>query len=190
MLFDSGILTGTVTGYADYQVTGGRMYLSVEDPDPLVYRYLSLGPDGTYTYPGLTPGTYDVLADTSHPQGSGLRGAHPGAVVTLGFTTVTDVQLQPAGAMQGAVLTANGEASVNARVQIASAGREPDLRPVPVRLRPGARWTSTRASARCRARRGRTRSAATASRRCRPARYSMTVTDPISDGQEDGPAHA
>jgi hypothetical protein len=75
-----------VRGYADFQVTSGRLYLSTEDPDPFVFRYLPIKPDGTYTYPGARPGTYDVLADTGHPQGSGLRGATAGAVVTLGAT--------------------------------------------------------------------------------------------------------
>ena len=183
VLFDSGILTGTVTGYADYQVTGGRMYLSIEDPDPYVYRYVPLRSDGTYTYPGMAPGTYDVLADTSHPQGSGLRGGRGGALVTLGATTVTDVPLQPAGALQGAVLTANGEASVNARVQIASPAPDQtydrcDSGCVPETL---AKHKGKQAVSRETRTDSLGRYGFTA---VPPGRYAMTVTDPISDGRK------
>jgi hypothetical protein len=124
LLFNSGVLTGTISGYPDLQTTTGRMYLSTDDPDPFAFQYIQLSPDGSYTYPGLLPGTYDVLADVPHPQGSGLRGSRSGVTVTMGNTTVIDVQLQPAGSIQGAIITSNGEASVNALIELTSAANE------------------------------------------------------------------
>ena len=183
VVFDSGILTGTVTGYFDFQVTGGRMYLSTEDPDPPASRYVPLRSDGTYTYPGMTPGNYDVLADTTHPQGSGLRGARSGSVVTLGFTTVTDVPLQPAGALQGAVVTANGEASVNARVQLAGLAADQIYDQC-------ASGCVPETLAKHKGRQAVSRETRTDSlghygfSAVPPGRYSLTVTDPISDGRK------
>ena len=152
------------------------------DPDPISYRYVPLRADGTYTYPGMT-GTYDVLADTPHPQGSGLRGARSGSVVTLGFTTVTDVQLQPAGALQGAVLTTNGEASVNARVQLVGAAADQTYDQCASGCVPGT-------LAKHKGRQGVSRETRTDSlgrygfSAVPPGVYSMTVTDPISDGRK------
>ncbi|MBP6530610.1 MAG: hypothetical protein KA260_10850 [Burkholderiales bacterium] len=120
IVFDSGVLTGTVTGYGDFSVTAGRLYLSIDNPGTPDFHYVSVASDGTYVYPGLSPGTYDLLVDTTHPQSSGsdLRGSRTAANVTLGDITVTDMALQPAGSVQGTAVTANGEASVNALVEI------------------------------------------------------------------------
>jgi len=119
LIFDTGVLHGTAVGSADLSVTSGRMYLSTDDPDPLAYRYIPIAADGTWTYPGLLPGTYDVLFDTRHPNATGndrLRGQAPGAIVNLAQIRVQDVTLQPTGRIQGAIVSATGEQSVAARV--------------------------------------------------------------------------
>ncbi|MBK8286633.1 MAG: carboxypeptidase regulatory-like domain-containing protein [Ahniella sp.] len=119
LIFDTGVLTGTATGSADFSVTNGRMYLSIDDPDPYANRYIPIAADGTWTYPGLLPGTYDVLFDVRHTDATGqdiLRGQRPASQVDLGQITVTDVNLQPTGRIQGAVVSFTGEQSVAARV--------------------------------------------------------------------------
>jgi hypothetical protein len=114
--FDSGILTGTVSGGAGLGITSGRVWRSIDDPSQPGAVTVPVAADGTYVFPGLPPGTYDLLAGVPHPQGGTVRGERMQAQVSLGSTTVTDIALQSTGALAGAVLTANGEASVNAKV--------------------------------------------------------------------------
>lgn len=120
VVFDSGVLTGAVTGYNDFSVTTGRLYLSVDNPESPDFHFVPIESDGKYVYPGLPPGTYDLLVDTTHPQStfSDLRGSRTNTSTILGEVTVTDVRLQPAGSVVGAVVTANGEATVDAVVEI------------------------------------------------------------------------
>lgn len=115
-IWDTGILTGSVIGNADFQLTAGRLYRSIDNP---LEQYVPIQNDATYVYPGLLPGSYDLLIDTQHPDGTPadvLRGQRTNVQVTLGQITVTDVQMQPVGRINGAAISANGEASVNARV--------------------------------------------------------------------------
>jgi hypothetical protein len=126
VLFDSGILTGTVTGPADFSVADGKVWRATEPPpfDGQPGLFVPIARDGTYVFPGLSPGKYDIVTGAPHPQGSGLRGERTGAVVTLGKTTVTDILLQETGAIFGTVLTANGEASVNTEVKLSGAAND------------------------------------------------------------------
>lgn len=133
LIWDTGILTGTVVGAQDFSITSGRLYRSIDDPDPAYPVYVPIAADATWVYPGLPPGRYDLLFDTSHPQGVGstggrLRGQRLSVDVTLGQITVTDVSMQPTGALQGTVLTALGEASRDARILLdgAAAGQSYD----------------------------------------------------------------
>lgn len=119
--FGSGILTGTVSGGAGIGVTSGSVWRSIDDPSQPGAITVPIAADGTYVFPGLAPGSYDLLAGVPHPQGGMLRGERLLAQVTLGSTTVTDIALQSTGALAGAVLTANGESSVNAKVELIGA---------------------------------------------------------------------
>ncbi len=185
IVFDSGVLTGTITGYNDFSVTGGRMYLSTDNIEAPDYHYITLGADGTYVYPGLAPGSYDVLADTQHPQATvrDLRGSRSNSVVTLGRITVTDLQLQPAGSVQGAILTANGEASVNALIEIRglAAGQTYDqcvsgCVPQTLNMHTGKRAVN---------RSVRTDSLGRYNFSAIPTgSYALTITDPVSDGRK------
>jgi hypothetical protein len=181
VLFDTGILTGTVSGPADFGITTGRAYRSTDNPDEPDYVYVPVQSDGTYTYPGLPPGTYDMMADTPHNQGSELRGERLGSVVTLGKTTVTDIQLQATGAITGTVVTANGEASVNARVELSGAvdGQQYDACAACAGANPG------NVGKRSVARSATTDSLGRYSFNAVPVgSYVITVTDPISDGRK------
>lgn len=127
LIFDTGVLTGTARGAVDFSVTTGRMYLSTDDPDPLSYRYIPIAADGTWTYPGLLPGTYDVLFDIRHPNATGadiLRGQQAGAIVNLAQIRVQDIDLQPTGRVEGAIVSATGEQSVAARVILSGAAAD------------------------------------------------------------------
>ncbi|SHG67376.1 carboxypeptidase regulatory-like domain-containing protein [Massilia sp. CF038] len=121
VIFDSGILTGAVSGPADLNATGGRVWRASDDPDAPGAVYVRIGADGNYVFPGMAPGRYDMMTDVPHAQGTRVRGQRLDAAVTLARTTVTDIQLQASGALAGTVLTANGEASVNALVELRGA---------------------------------------------------------------------
>ena len=118
IVFPTGILTGTVVGAADFGVTSGT--LSLPAANGVRAGYVFVRSDGSYTYPGLAGGTYTLNASVPHPQGSGLIGSRADAVATVGQVTVTDVILQATGAINGTVITANGEASANSTVRITS----------------------------------------------------------------------
>ena len=183
-IWDTGILTGSVIGNSDFQLTTGRLYRSIDNPDPPYPRYVPIQNDATYVYPGLLPGTYDLLIDTHHPDATGgdvLRGQRTNVEVTLGQITVTDVQMQPVGRINGAAISANGEASINARVLLS--GLAPNqsydqcLSCVPDTL---AKHKGKRAVAREVA----TDSLGRFSFTAVPAgSYVMTVIDPISDSR-------
>jgi Carboxypeptidase regulatory-like domain len=118
-IFDSGILVGTVSGPADFGVSGGRVSVDIK---PLMSRSLAgINNTGSYYHGGLPPDTFTITATTSHSQGTGLTGTRTGAQVLLGQTIVTDVFLQPVGTITGAVLTPNGEAGVGSKVRIEGA---------------------------------------------------------------------
>ncbi len=122
VIFDTGILMGTVTGGASHSVTGGRVFRSIDDPDALYPVYVPIASDASYVYPGLPPGRYDVLFDAPAPNATladgGLRGAEPDVQVQVGQTYTVDVLMQPVGRVDGAVLTANGEPARNARLRL------------------------------------------------------------------------
>jgi len=116
--FGSGILTGTVSGGAGLGVTSGRVWRSIDDPSVPGAITVPIAADGTYLFPGLAPGAYDMLAGVPHPQGGTLRGERMQAQVTLGSTTVTDIALQGTGSVTGSVLTSNGESSIRGAVEL------------------------------------------------------------------------
>jgi hypothetical protein len=121
LVWDTGVITGSAVGSSDFQVTSGRMFLSVDDPDPPASQYTPIGSDGTFVYPGLRAGSYDLLFDTRHHDGldgDRLRGARKAQALAVGQVLVADIQMQPTGRVLGAILSANGEALVNARIQL------------------------------------------------------------------------
>lgn len=124
LLFDSGIIYGTAVGPADFSVTHGRAYLSIHNPDPPSNDYVTVAADATFAYAGLPPGHYDVIFDTTHPDAEipehHLRGLSKQVQIGVGEIRTIEVRMQPTGRVQGTVLTANGEAVVNARALLSA----------------------------------------------------------------------
>jgi hypothetical protein len=117
IVFPTGILTGTVVGPVDYGAAGGYVYTN-NVPDG--YAAVVIANDGTYVLPGMPASVLTLTAVVPHNQGSQLTGARTVTAV-LGQVTVTDIDIQPTGSVEGAVLTANGEASVGSSVRITGA---------------------------------------------------------------------
>ncbi len=186
VVWDTGVLTGTVVGSADFSITSGRLYRSIDNPDPYDYMYVPIGADGSYVYPGLLPGIYDLLFDTQHPDRTGsdvLRGQRSQVIVELGEITVTDLQLQPTGRVQGAIVTYTGEQSVGARVILSGLAADQeydqcasDCVPQTLSKHRGKRAVTREVLTDSL---GRYAFAAVPS-----GAYTMTVVDPISDGRK------
>jgi hypothetical protein len=123
VLFDTGVFTGTVVGAGDFQITQGRVYRSIDDPDALIRPvYVPVASDGTYVFPGVPAGTFDLLFDTTHPQAVGgdgmLRAGRILQPISVGQVLDADLLLQPTGQIQGTAMTVNAEASVNALISL------------------------------------------------------------------------
>lgn len=121
VVWDTGVVTGSLVGTADFSVTSGRLYRSTDDR---VFGSRPILPDGTFTYPGLPAGVYDFVFETVHPNGVQpdiLRGQRVGLSVPVGVVTVADIQLQPTGRVQGTVVKATGELVVGARLMLSGA---------------------------------------------------------------------
>ncbi len=186
VVWDTGVLTGTVVGAADFSVTSGRLYRSIDNPDAWEYMYVPIGADGSYVYPGLLPGNYDLLFDTQHPDAAGsdvLRGQRSQVIVELGEITVTDLSLQPTGRIQGAIVTYTGEQSVGARVILSGLAADQtydqcasDCVPQTLSKHRGKRAVN---------REVRTDSLGRYAFAAVPTgSYTLTVVDPISDGRK------
>ncbi|MDY6947003.1 MAG: carboxypeptidase regulatory-like domain-containing protein [Pseudomonadota bacterium] len=117
VLFASGILTGRVIGPSDYSVSGAQVQVSL----PNVNTTVNTNAQAQYRFNGVPAGTYTLNATLSHNQGTDLRGS-VSAMAVVGQTTVTDIEIEPAGSVTGAVVTANGEAAASSSVQLRSVG--------------------------------------------------------------------
>lgn len=120
IVFPTGFLTGTVVGPADLGVTSGYV---CQDTSCQSGGSTGINNDGTFTYIGLAAGTYPLYAFVPHPQAGGsvfIRGSRIDSVVTVGRTTVSDIQLEPTGAVSGAVVTAGGELALDRQVELRS----------------------------------------------------------------------
>jgi hypothetical protein len=118
VVFETGILTGTVTGPADYGAGSGVVTTVVGQNQVEV----SLAGDGTYVLPGMPEGSYTLSATVYHDQGTNLIGSRAGTPVTLGQVTVADIALEPTGSILGVVTSPSGEPAFGADVDIARTG--------------------------------------------------------------------
>lgn len=119
VIFDTGVFTGTTIGTIDHAIISGRVYLSIDNTEEPDYQYTTIKEDGTYIYPGVLPGSYDLLFDTKHPNGVDsdvLRGSKKAVNIQASQVLVSDISLQPSGSIQGAVVAFDGAPSQGAEV--------------------------------------------------------------------------
>ncbi|OGB21129.1 MAG: hypothetical protein A3I66_10075 [Burkholderiales bacterium RIFCSPLOWO2_02_FULL_57_36] len=125
VVFDTGILTGTVVGPSDYGVGGGavRTVMPANVNSSSSYTVaVTIANDGAYLFPGLPVGSRELTSTVPHNQGAQLLGIPLNATVTAGQTTVADINIEPTGSVSGAVVTANGEASVASYISLTMNG--------------------------------------------------------------------
>ena len=115
VLFDSVVLTGTVSGPSDYGVGGGQLSVSGSG---ISVSYISIGNDGTFRFAGVPLGSFNLNATVSHNQGTALIGSRQVSVAAIGDNLVADLQLEPTGVVRGAVLTAGGTPATGMGVSI------------------------------------------------------------------------
>jgi hypothetical protein len=127
VLFDTTVVGQNVVGDLNFSITRGRMYRSIDNPDAFFRPvYVPIAVDGTFEFPGVPAGTYDLLFDTpapnARPGDQGLRGSYKSQPVELGTNNIAvTINLQPTGTIVGTVYTANGELSRNARLVLIGA---------------------------------------------------------------------
>ncbi|UXI70673.1 carboxypeptidase-like regulatory domain-containing protein [Tahibacter amnicola] len=128
LIFDTGVLTGTVQGPADFSVTSGTVYRSIDGQGSYLSLFANVRPDGQYVYAGLPAGRYDFLLHTTHPTAvwgdGGLRGELKQIQVNVGDVVAANVETQPTSYIEGAVLTGGGASAVNAVVNLSGAAAE------------------------------------------------------------------
>lgn len=121
VVFDTAVFTGSIVGSVDHAITSGRMYRSIDNTEFPDYQYTLINSDGSYVYPGVLPGTYDLLFDTEHPdkyEQDILRGSKTTVTIEAGQVLVSDINLQATGSVQGAVVAFDGAPSENAEVTL------------------------------------------------------------------------
>ncbi|UXI68193.1 carboxypeptidase regulatory-like domain-containing protein [Tahibacter amnicola] len=125
VIYDTGIITGRAVGDGNHSITSGRVYRSIDDPDAYEPVYVPIASDATFVYAGLPAGEYDFLFDTRAPNPTlndgGLRGSRAAVRVTVGDIWTADIDVQPTGTLDGAVITSNAEPSRNARLTLRGA---------------------------------------------------------------------
>lgn len=121
IVFDTGILTGTVTGPSDYGVGGGAvrtvMLQNINESNEYTVE-VAIASNGTYLLPGLPSGNLELTSSFPHNQGTKLLGIPLNTMVTVGKTTVTNINIEPTGSVSGVVVTASGEASVASSISL------------------------------------------------------------------------
>jgi carboxypeptidase family protein/TonB-dependent receptor-like protein len=95
-----GTLLGTVTDTSGAAVAGAKV--SIKEANTSVTRTMLTNESGNYTFPTLTPGTYDVTVEKT-----GFKKAIRQAVEVLVNTTVrADMQIEPGTVSEEVVVTA------------------------------------------------------------------------------------
>lgn len=119
----TGNLRGTVRRHNGTLITSGTATIPYRFPGSSNFSQLptSIHADGSYEFTGLTPGSYLVSAQQSHPQGTALSGSAAGAVtVSAGNVSTVDAIMEPTGEVVGSVRDAIGNAAVNVGVSLTS----------------------------------------------------------------------
>lgn len=103
---DTGTVTGTVRRSGGAVVSQGTVTLT--GTDQLVSLFQPLPVDGTFTFVGLPPGTYSLVAEQPHPQGTGISAAATATLLAGGQTVTTDLVFPATGRVEGLVQAGAG----------------------------------------------------------------------------------
>src|SRR5262249_62260935 len=87
----SGLVPGLIRSPPDYPVRNGGHYVLAYLNGSQVNGIAYVDADGTYTFPGLAAGTYQMRLTAYHNQGTNLQGSVDNVVVTVGTTTTADL---------------------------------------------------------------------------------------------------
>jgi hypothetical protein len=118
---NSGLVTGTirrsngdVVSFGTIKISGGALFQPAT---------ANIAQDGTYSFAGVPPGNYTVLATIPNSEGSPLT-ATTTTQVFLDQTSTADITFAPTGGVTGVVRRTSGEVGVNLSVQLH--GQNPD----------------------------------------------------------------
>jgi hypothetical protein len=118
---NSGLVTGTVrranqdvVSFGTVRISGGAL---------LQAATTNIAPDGTYSFAGVPPGNYTLLATIPNSEGSALTATTTTQVFLL-QTSIADITFAPTGGVTGVVRRTTGEVGVNLFVQLH--GQNPD----------------------------------------------------------------
>jgi protocatechuate 3,4-dioxygenase beta subunit len=106
--------------YADgvTPVVGSQLWLTQTGPDGTQTTYFkSGGPDGNFTFEGVRPGDFSILAQST---GSMLTGTATGTLPDVSTPVELNVTLPPAGKVRGVVRASNGAAVAGVQVTLSS----------------------------------------------------------------------
>jgi len=108
VVFPSGVVTGRILSPPDFTIHGYGNAVQAYRNNAAVNGIAYIDADGTYTFPGLQAGTYQMRLWANHDQGTGLQGSVDNVIVTVGATTTADIPVQPTGSVAGTVRLASG----------------------------------------------------------------------------------
>ncbi len=116
--------TGTVRGnafFADGSVLSeGKVTL--RGREILVNLQRVLGVNGAFSFVGLPPEVYSIVAQQPHPQGTGNSGGASAAITEGGQVVERDVTLFPVGGTEGTVTFGSGFVAPDLEVRLGAAG--------------------------------------------------------------------
>jgi hypothetical protein len=118
---NSGLVSGTVrranqdvVSFGSVQISGGGLNQTA---------FVNIATDGTYSFAGVPPGTYTLVATIPNSEGSPLT-ASTTTNVSDDQTSTTDIIFAPTGGVTGTVTRTNGSPAINLPVQLH--GKNPD----------------------------------------------------------------
>lgn len=113
---DTSRVTGMVRRSDGNVVSFGQIVLRARVA--LINLAQGIPADGGFTFPGLPPEVYSLVATQPHPQGTGLKGAASAVVAGGGQTVRADVTLEPTGGVDGTVRTGEGFAAAGLGISL------------------------------------------------------------------------
>jgi hypothetical protein len=118
---NSGLVTGTVrrsnadvVSFGTVNISGGAL---------LQAAFANIASDGTYSFAGVPPGNYTLVASIPNAEGTPLT-AITTTQVFLDQTSTADITFAPTGGVTGVVRRTTGDVGVNLSVQLH--GKNPD----------------------------------------------------------------